>query len=55
MSEYLWLVFVLMAAVVGVVVAWYILARPTRQDSVRVSFELHKDRELNERFVDKGR
>lgn len=55
MSEYLWLLSVVVAIVIGVVAAWIILTRPRGRDSVRVDFDHHKGREMGERFINKDR
>lgn len=55
MSEYLWLLSVAVALAIGAVIAWLVLARPRRRDSVRVDFDHHKGREMGERFINKER
>ncbi|MBI4804905.1 MAG: hypothetical protein HY795_06690 [Desulfovibrio sp.] len=45
MSEYLWILFGVLAITVALSIAWYILAQPQGSINVRVDFDHYKDRE----------
>jgi hypothetical protein len=55
MSDFLIMLFVVLAIVVAIVVVWFILAQPKGNNPVRVDFDLYKGKEENDRLVRKGR
>jgi hypothetical protein len=45
MSEYLWVLFVILAMTVALTILWFVLAQPQGSINVRVDFDHYKDRE----------